>query len=289
MSNADDLFATITDRIIAAIESGPEGWAKCWTSFGGAISCDGRPYAGINAMWLPMAATDKGYTARVWGTYKAWSGKGAQVRKGEKATEAILWKPCKRINAVTGLDETFLISRTYAVFNADQCEGSESIVAKYSRTLNDNAADATCDAFIAATGATFVPEMNAAYYRPGTDTVHVPAIGQFRDAASFYATTFHELGHWTGHADRLARDFSGRFGSDAYAVEELTAELTSAFLCGILGLSSEPRADHASYLAHWLTVLRSDAKALSHVAGKAQAAVRFLSGEGAYGEQVAAA
>jgi antirestriction protein ArdC len=98
----------------------------------------------------------------------------------------------------------------------------------------------------------------------------------FTDAHAYYATSAHEHAHWTGHASRLNRDLANRFGDDAYAAEELVAELYAAFTCATLGISTTPRPDHAAYLAHWLHVLRSDPRALFTVASKAQAATDHL-------------
>jgi antirestriction protein ArdC len=106
--------------------------------------------------------------------------------------------------------------------------------------------------------------------------VQMPQFGQFRDALSYYSVLGHEHVHWTGAKVRLDRDFSGRFGSEAYAFEELVAELGAAYLCATLGLSNEPREDHAAYLASWLRVLKGDKRAIFTAASKAQAAVDYL-------------
>lgn len=93
---------------------------------------------------------------------------------------------------------------------------------------------------------------------------------------AYYSTLLHELTHWTGPAHRCDRDLSGRFGTEAYAVEELVAELGAAFLCAELGIAVEPRADHAQYLVHWLKVLKTDKRAIFTAASKAGEAVAFL-------------
>ncbi|MFL0694481.1 MAG: zincin-like metallopeptidase domain-containing protein [Agrobacterium tumefaciens] len=95
-------------------------------------------------------------------------------------------------------------------------------------------------------------------------------------AEGFYSTLCHELIHWSGSKGRLSRDLSGRFGTEAYAMEELVAELGAAFLCGDLGLVPEPRLDHALYIKHWLTVMKSDKKAVFTAASKASEASNWL-------------
>ena len=67
-----------------------------------------------------------------------------------------------------------------------------------------------------------------------------------------------------------------RFGDEGYAIEELVAELGAAFLCASLELTLEPRAEHASYIQNWLTVLRNDNRAIFQAAADAQRAADFL-------------
>ncbi len=74
----------------------------------------------------------------------------------------------------------------------------------------------------------------------------------------YYATLVHDLTHWTGAKNRLDRDMGKRFGDEAYAAEELVAEIGAAFLCAEFGITQEIRADHAQYLANWLVLLKSD-------------------------------
>jgi antirestriction protein ArdC len=134
----------------------------------------------------------------------------------------------------------------------------------------------SAEAFFAATGATFRHGGDSAYYAPGPDYIQLPPPAAFKDAESLSAVKGHELVHWTSHPSRLARVLGKRFGDHAYAAEELIAELGAAFLCADLGITPEPRADQASYLAHWLTILNGDKSAIFTAAAQAQRAVDFL-------------
>src|SRR5207253_9496902 len=125
-------------------------------------------------------------------------------------------------------------------------------------------------------------------YSPSSAVIMLPPVEAFDDAEAYYATSAHEHSHWTGHASRLARDLSGKFGSDAYAAEELVAELAAAYIAASLGIETQPRADHAQYLASWLRVLRSDTRALYRAATAAQAAADFLTERSAVGATCAA-
>jgi antirestriction protein ArdC len=91
---------------------------------------------------------------------------------------------------------------------------------------------------------------------------------------SWHRTALHELGHWSGHPSRLARDLSGNFGSALYAKEELVAELTSAFACASLRIV--PTVRHADYIGSWLEVLREDNRAIVRAASAASKAADYL-------------
>ncbi len=172
-----------------------------------------------------------------------------------------------------GADGRRLVPKVYAVFNAAQVDGwTTPTPAPVTIAERDQRAES----WIAATGAQITDGHDHACYRPTLDRIELPAIDQFEDPAAFYATACHELTHWTGHPARLARDLSGRFGDDAYAAEELVAELGAAISSAHLAMVSSPREDHAAYLAQWLRILNADPQALFTVASKAQAAVDHL-------------
>jgi antirestriction protein ArdC len=138
------------------------------------------------------------------------------------------------------------------------------------------------DAFVTATGANIQHRGNRACYIPSVDRIEMPPYAQFRDtqtstaAEGYYATLLHELVHWTSPAHRCNRDRGKRFAYHAYAREELVAEIGAAFLCADLNIALEPRPDHAAYIAAWLTVLKSDKRAIFNAAALAQKAVDCL-------------
>src|SRR5439155_9518281 len=117
---------------------------------------------------------------------------------------------------------------------------------------------------------------NRAYYSPSSDHIQMPPFQAFTEGPAYYSTLAHEHTHWTGKADRCDRQLGKRFGDNAYAAEELIAELGAAFVCAHLGLSTEPREDHAKYIQSWLKVLRSDKRAIFTAASKAQQAADYL-------------
>lgn len=204
------------------------------------------------------------------------------MRKGEKASLVVFWKVFENGTEEEDADEEQDAARTpdrrfmargYSVFNCAQVDGYEAPAAPIAP---EAARIDHAETFFAALGATIRQGGNRACYAPGPDVIMVPPFAAFRDPVAYYATLAHEATHWTGHPARCARDFSGRFGSDAYAAEELVAELGAAFLCADVGLASEPRPDHAAYIDTWLKVLKGDKRAIFTAAGKAQAAADWM-------------
>lgn len=302
-----DIYQEVTNKILGQMERA-SAYQRAWISPNAsagkasarpvAVASD-KPYRGINVPLLWSA----GYGAAQWGTYRAWQDKGAQVRKGEKATHILFWKKCER-RAEPGADadengnRSFLMAREYPVFNAEQVDGFAAPAPEPmpAPALAPGAGADTLahvEAFIAASGARVRFGGDRAFYSPAADLIQMPARAQFvgtktsNPTESFYRTMLHELGHWTGHATRNARDFRGRFGDKAYAFEELIAEMASAFVNADLGIQQGPIQDHANYLASWLTVLRADKRAIFTAASKAEAAAGFLhalAGQGAASE-----
>lgn len=277
-----DIFDRVTNLIVEAIEAGAGEFRLPWhvtgrPHFRPVNAGRNRPYRGVNVLALWAAAEARGYDTGVWATYHQWQELGAQVRKGEKSTPVVLWKVTDRGPTSEADDDTAtaggMFAVGYAVFNAAQVEGYHP-PAPEPLTPGERVAEA--EAFFAGVGADVRQEGEAAYYESASDIVRIPPFAAFREPAGYYSVLGHELTHWTGAAHRLNRTLATRFGSEAYAMEELVAELGAAFLCSALGLSNEPRPDHAAYLASWLRVLQQDKRAIFTAASKAQQAVDFL-------------
>ena len=274
---ADDLFAQITNELVRDIEAGASDWVMPWNKLNRTPkSADGRPYRGINWWVLGSIAESRGWTSHQWATYRQWESHGFQVQKGEKASHAILWKQAEHSKARKAEDPSlkpYLLARAFAVFAREQTDAPplEPTV-----PLAEHERHEAAEAFFDAIGADVHHGGDRAFYAPVGDYIQVPLIGQFPVRDHFYSTLAHEHTHWTGHESRLNRDLKNRFGDEAYAMEELCAELGAAFIGAQLGLDPAVRRDHASYLKHWLSVLKSDPKALVTVTSKAQAATDHL-------------
>ena len=306
MSNIDntatekrDVYARVTAQIIEAIEQGVGNWRMPWHTSGRfAFSpinvIRKKPYRGINTVCLWAAAQSKGYESGEWATYQQWQDKGAQVRKGEKSTLVVFWKFANdRGESQSDSDSPasgsrLLFTRGYSVFNAAQVDGYTPKT-DAERPMLERVEQA--DLFFKAIGSDLRHGGNQAFYSPAGDYVQMPPFAAFRESVSYYSVLAHEHTHWTANGARCKRELGKRFGDSAYAAEELIAELGAAFTCAHLGLSTEPREDHAQYLQSWLRVLKADKRAIFTAASKAQQATDWMiqrAGESARGLEVAA-
>jgi len=280
--------ARITEEIIARLEAGTKPWVQPWRGVpvSRPLRACGIPYRGMNVFWLWMVADMCGYGSPYWMTYNQAQRLGAQVRKGEKATIAIFYKSyTKEIESPdTGekSDEARRVLKAYPVFNADQVEGlPERFHPAAALDLIEPAGrEVELDAFFAAVPVNLRHQGGEAYYEPTQDRVTMPPSHLFQGFDHYYATLAHELSHWTGHSSRLNRDLRNRFGTAAYAAEELVAELSSAILGAELGLPVTHLDSHASYIEQWLKLLRDDDRAILTAAAKAEEAAGLLLGLG---------
>ena len=274
----------ITNAIIAKLEAGVRPWVKPWRpGLGGRpLRATGDPYKGINCFWLWLCAEGAGYNSRTWMTYKQAQTLGGQVREGERSQIAIFYKSYSKTveSPVTGdsSDEMRRVLRSYAVFNCDQIDGLSPDF--YPSLVNVvppvDALPDRAQRFIDALPATVHMRGDRAFYDCIADSITMPPAELFSSRALFASTLAHEAGHWSGSPDQLNREFGKRFGDDAYAFEELCAEMTSALLGADLGLPTSHLDDHAAYLGSWLAVLRKDSRAIMTAAAKAEAAAGYL-------------
>lgn len=282
-----DIYQRTTDRIAEELARGVRPWLKPWSAnhMAGRVSLplryNGIAYRGLNVIALWMQAVACGYAPPFWMTFKQAVDLGGCVRKGEKGSPVVYADSVTRTDADESGEESVRAIhylKGYTVFNAAQIDGLPShYYAAPAPRGEPLPRIAHAEAFFAATQAVIRHGGDRAYYAQQPDHIQMPPFEAFRDAESYYATLGHEACHWTKHETRLNREFGRkRWGDEAYAVEELVAELGSAFLCADLALTPDPRPDHASYLASWLKVLKADNRAIFTAAAHAQRAADFL-------------
>lgn len=282
---ARDVAAEITTLIIAKLEAGVPPWTRPWQTSGGGrpLRHCGTPYTGINTLYLWAIADSRGYRSRYWMTYRQAATLGGQVRRDETGSLSVYYSSFRKddTDPRTGeeRERTVRFLRAYTVFNADQIDGlparfyaSDEAPAPRSASEHQGA----IDRFFAAIPAIVHHGGDRAYFDPHADRIQLPHPVAFRSADFYASVRAHETIHWTGAKNRLDRTFGKRFGDKAYAFEELVAEIGSGLVCAMLGLPNELHDGHASYVAHWLSMLRADKTAIIHAASKAEAAYAFL-------------
>ncbi len=285
--NRSDLYREITEKIIAELEQGTVPWVRPWGSGGQGPSLSlpknaltAKTYSGINILLLWEALINRGFASCHWLTFKQALELDGSVRKGEKGTHVfyadrfIPEKERERVQAEGGEPESVPFLKRYTVFNVEQCDGLPKHLFAPRPPLPECQIIPEAQALILATGADFRVGGDVAIYVPSEDAIRVPHQSAFIDQINYYRTAFHELGHWTGHSSRLARDLSHRRGSSGYAREELVAEMATAFVCASLGIV--PTVRHSDYIGSWLQVLKEDSRAIFKAASQASKAADYI-------------
>lgn len=286
-AKVQSLHDNVTNRIIEQLEQGCFPWVQPWASSGGTPlglpqnAATGRIYSGINILLLWSAAIEQGRPSQRWLTFKQALALGGAVRKGEKGTMVVYadsFVPKAELEKLAASGEEarrigFL--KRFTVFHVDQCDG---LPADPDAALLPGRTEPLphVEAVITATGADIRIGGDMAFYSPSHDFIQVPPQEAYFEPINWFRTKLHELGHWTGHPSRLNRNFSGKRGGEAYAREELVAELASAFLCAELGVA--PTVRHTDYLGAWLDVLKADSRAIFQAASLASKAANFVMG-----------
>ncbi len=298
-----DTYQEVTDAVIKALEEGTVIWQCSWNQVGLPKNITtGIEYRGWNSFWLNFHTMLKGYPAPYYLTYKQAQHLGGNVRKGEKGTQIVYWMevqskykddnstdsgsqstnadPAISPDSLKVKPVTRLVPKAYTVFNISQTEGIDFEVPSLT-VKSRNEQILTCEQVIA--DMPNPPKISCngskAYYVPSTDTVVIPSLTNSITAEEYYSTFYHELAHSTGHTSRLNRkelmDTDG-YGSASYAKEELTAEMTAAFLCALTGIGLPTLANSAAYIQSWLKALRNDKTLVIKAAGQAQRACDYI-------------
>jgi antirestriction protein ArdC len=299
-----DVRQAITERIIAMLEQGGNAFRERWTRAASRgmprNGRTGQPYHGANVLLLWDAAIEQGYASNVWLTYKQAAGLGAQVRRGERAVLCAHFER-KALGGVIGDDPSasgapdsdsemedgsshqlarggVLLCRPFWLFNVAQIDGlpMETIEQHCFAPVPSHAPSEMAMRILVGSNAQIRYGFEQAMYVMDLDEIRLPWPRRFTSGEAHFATALHELVHWTGHPQRLDRQFGRRFGDEAYAFEELVAEIGSAFLLGHCGLVDATIEGHAAYLDSWLKVLKNDRTAIFTAARLAGEAHEFL-------------
>jgi antirestriction protein ArdC len=282
MTRARETYDRLVASFVAQLEQGTAPWIRPWQASGTDPSlpynaASNRSYHGVNILLLWSAAQAFGYPTAGWLTYQQAKELGGHVRRGEHGWQVVFFKTGTRTEQAEDgqeVERAFRVLRGFTVFNVAQCECLPARLSSKPADRPPALTEDDADRFILATGADIRRGGNRACYVPSGDFIRMPLREQFQSRQHDQATALHELGHWTGHEKRLSRQFGKRFGDHAYAVEELVAELTAAFLCAELGVTGQ--LQHAEYLASWAGALKARPTILWTASSKASAAAEYL-------------
>ena len=272
----------ITDQIIKMLESGLIPWDKPFSGMS-PRNIRGTGYRGINLLILGS----QGFRSPFWVTFNQVRGLGGKIIKGSHATKIVFWKWVNRdpdydpdLTPVPGTEgEKFPILRYYNVFNLDQTEGiPEDKIPSVPGSGPGIDPISGIESWIEK-----IPGLEIKYssedkacYSPSGDYIQIPGPEYFTSPEGYYQTHFHEIGHWSGHQDRLNRDLTGHFGTESYSFEELIAELFSAFQCGHFGIEKSVIRNNVAYIQSWIKVLKNDPKMIIKACSQSQKIQDYL-------------
>lgn len=272
-----NVYQIITDRILEKLSAGVVPWRQPWSTSLPKNLVSKKAYRGVNIFLLGAM----GYSSPYWCSYKQAAAQGGQVRKGEKSTPVVFWKVLDKVE--DGKVRKVFILRYFNCFNTSQCDG---LTVPSEDNRHDFQPLTECERILQQyRGAPALVEGgDRACYIPSRDVIQMPPGDRFGSTEEYYSTRFHESVHSTGAEHRLARKGITdpiRFGSHAYSVEELIAEMGAAFLCGITGIENRTLDNSAAYIQSWMSKLRSEPKWLVEAGSAAQKAVDHILGVGA--------
>ena len=279
----------IVDDFLKSLEESPLDWKKNWKGPGGPAfnGATGRRYSGINQLALQFAAHGMGSTDPRWYTSKQASDAKLRIKKGSHGCKVEFWQLWDReekrsitISEYTQMpqdrqEKIVWTARHYTVFNGTQIEG----LAPYIAEKHDINPAEVIDHISKNMGVEILHTGgNQAFYRPKEDKVYLPLPSAFFSDYDYNATALHELAHSTGHPSRLNRPMSGQFGSEAYAKEELVAELTSCFMSIELPevQTDEHLRNHKAYIQNWISEIKEKPETFMAAVKQAEEAAAYL-------------
>jgi antirestriction protein ArdC len=285
-----DLYQRVTDTIIQQLEKGTVPWQQPWVGDNkGYLQipynlASQKAYRGINIVLLWSAALERNFTSNQWATFKQWKAKGESIRKDEKGSLIVYYDTFD--SEEDGEIKKIPFLKHSIVFNKSQLgsyDPAKEIVHQPNQVSLVQRIEQV-DQFVANTKATIEHWDKGACFLPFEDKICMPKPEMFCDTKTataqegYYTTLLHELTHWSGHHKRLNRQYGKKFGDQAYAQEELVAELGAAFLSAEFDITNVYNGDHAAYIAHWIQVLKKNKHSIIAAASEASKAVEYVRG-----------
>lgn len=281
-----DLYQEVTDTIVSQLEAGVVPWQKPWQGQDSSVlslpqnTVTGNHYRGINILLLWTAALQHEFPTQEWASFYQWQNRKQSIRKGEKGTTIVYYDTIEKEE--NGELKKIPLLKSSVVFNKSQLANYKPEDEQPANPVSLVERIGKVEEFIYNTEVIVEHKGTKACYLPGKDKIQMPAPEYFIDTETskasegYYATLLHELTHWTGHPKRLDRKFGKKFGDETYAMEELVADLGSAFLCAELDITKAVNPNHASYIDHWLKQLKDNKYCVFKAASEATNAIRYM-------------
>lgn len=280
MANVE-FYQKIVDGLIADLQKGEVPWEKPWFVSRAINAVTGHEYRGINQINLALTSMHLGLEANAMQflTFKQAQAIGLNIRRGEKAVAEVVFFSMQqgKLTKEGGSDTEELILYPLVkfshVFHVSQVEGNFDFGILEKKCFET---EHLAEQIILASNAKIITHQSQAFYSPEQDYIAVPPKEHFKSPSGYYGTIMHELAHWTGHLGRLNRpEVMQYFGSEAYAREELVAELASVFLCSETGIEFQT-GNHTAYIQNWLKILQGNPMEILQASKKATLAVEYL-------------
>lgn len=294
----------IIDEVLSNLEKNIGLWSKNWKGGDAPESAiSGKKYRGMNNFFLILIANERNYTDNRWITFhqmkeKGWNFKtdeeGKSIAKGKGVPieyfefhDLLTKKPFTKASLIDlseeekeeyWKDNVKILHKQYVVFNGDLIEG---IPQKERKLINEKEKEERAEKLIDYWSKNIVPifyDRQNAYYNPQKDEIHLPKVENFYSMQDYYSTVLHEMGHSTGHKERLNRNLDGKFGSDDYAEEELRAEIASMFLEQELNIHTEKKdiKNNSAYIKHWYSQIKDNPNVLFHAIAEAEKITQYI-------------
>lgn len=299
----DKVAEQFANLVVEKMQQIKEDWHKPWISSTSSIprNITGRMYAGANLFFLLWHCEKNAYKTPVFLTFNQAKERNISILRGVKAFpvyyflfavyhkktgEKITLEMYKELPKEEQKNYNVIPTyKYYSVFNLDQTNFQEVMPDEWNRIQGggmfngENFAHERLDSMLDSREWVCPiqeKQSDEAYYNINEDYIVIPRKVQFEDGEAFYETLLHEMGHSTGHPDRLNRNIRNIFGTPEYGREELVAELSAAMAGMLLGINEHIRPQNVAYLKNWIEAIAEEPRFILNVLADVTKVVQFI-------------
>ncbi len=288
-----DTAKEIADIFIKALEEETLPWHSGFDKFRYIPPfnpANGTVYQGMNSFNFALKSFMRGYTDPRFMTMSQANELGGKVKKGEHCIWGFNFKPTQVLvkdeegNPI--LDDKgqkqyreMMFPKPFMVFNVEQFEGLNlPKIPEIEQPDHKWTPDERAENLLKESKANISNELTCLvpHYNLSSDKITLPLKNQYHEPTEYYSTALHELSHWTGHSSRLNRDFSKDKNTQKYAREELRAEIGSAMICMMLGITPKISENNKAYIKSWISHLKEEPKEILRACGDAEKITDYI-------------